>query len=372
MGFSQLMITEIMYNSPDPGQDSLEFLEIFNAGDPVNVTGYTLEGVTYEFPNIILPSDGFYYVTSDATAFLNAFGIAADEFSGALSNGGEDVSIMNASGEVEFLVDYDDSFPWPEEGNGTDGQGASIVLCDFDNPNDGLSWRASETPTGLTFDGLEIFASINSIEDVACSGPTGIEVVATPELIFIPADITIVQGETINFTNSGGVHNVNGSLDAYPDNPVGFLSGAPSSEAWIFPVTFDVLGLYNYHSDNFVDQGMTGTVTVIAMPPVDIDLRITEINYNTGVIPDSLEFIEFYNAGEDPVDIAGYRLLGGSIDSEIESGIIQPGEYVYRRGLTVEKAIVLASGLPLSIIIVGIGNENFSMMEQLDSDDHVS
>lgn len=34
--------------------------------------------------------------------------------------------------------------------------------------------------------------------------------------------------------------------------------------------------------------------------------------------------------------------------------------------------IVKASGLPLSIIIVGIGNEDFSMMDELDSDDQVS
>lgn len=34
--------------------------------------------------------------------------------------------------------------------------------------------------------------------------------------------------------------------------------------------------------------------------------------------------------------------------------------------------IVRASGLPLSIIIVGIGNEDFSMMDELDSDDQVN
>ena len=31
-------------------------------------------------------------------------------------------------------------------------------------------------------------------------------------------------------------------------------------------------------------------------------------------------------------------------------------------------AIVLASSLPLSIIIVGVGNEDFSQMEYLDAD----
>jgi len=34
-----------------------------------------------------------------------------------------------------------------------------------------------------------------------------------------------------------------------------------------------------------------------------------------------------------------------------------------------KKSIIEASGLPLSIIIVGVGDEDFSAMEELDSDD---
>lgn len=33
------------------------------------------------------------------------------------------------------------------------------------------------------------------------------------------------------------------------------------------------------------------------------------------------------------------------------------------------KALVQASNLPMSVIIVGVGNEDFSAMEQLDGDD---
>mmetsp|Transcript_3166 Transcript_3166/g.1884 ORF Transcript_3166/g.1884 Transcript_3166/m.1884 type:complete len:80 (-) Transcript_3166:208-447(-) len=35
-----------------------------------------------------------------------------------------------------------------------------------------------------------------------------------------------------------------------------------------------------------------------------------------------------------------------------------------------KEAIVEASNLPLSIIIVGVGNANFDQMEELDSDKH--
>jgi hypothetical protein len=33
------------------------------------------------------------------------------------------------------------------------------------------------------------------------------------------------------------------------------------------------------------------------------------------------------------------------------------------------EAIIKASELPLSIVIVGVGNEDFSMMQEIDSDD---
>lgn len=36
-----------------------------------------------------------------------------------------------------------------------------------------------------------------------------------------------------------------------------------------------------------------------------------------------------------------------------------------------KEAIVAASALPMSIIIVGVGGADFAMMEELDSDDQV-
>ena len=36
-----------------------------------------------------------------------------------------------------------------------------------------------------------------------------------------------------------------------------------------------------------------------------------------------------------------------------------------------KEAVVVASALPMSIIIVGVGSADFAMMEELDSDDKV-
>ena len=36
---------------------------------------------------------------------------------------------------------------------------------------------------------------------------------------FIPSSLTINVGDTIEFSNSGGYHNVNGTQATYPNNP---------------------------------------------------------------------------------------------------------------------------------------------------------
>ena len=64
--YYDLVITEIMYNPPESGTDSLEFIEIYNNGtDAVNMDGFTfVDGVEYTFPNIdILPDE--YVLVSD-------------------------------------------------------------------------------------------------------------------------------------------------------------------------------------------------------------------------------------------------------------------------------------------------------------------
>ena len=325
-GYSQLLITEIMYNPPESGNDSLEYIEIYNAGDAVDVTGYRLEGVDYNFADGMMDAGAFLIVAINPTAFQNNFGMTAELFTGALSNGGEDVSIRDINELIIHEVVFDNIDPWPTADNGTAGEGSSIVLCDFDNPSDGASWKASGAGTGITINGRELTGSPGTTDDSGCeSGPSGI-IVTTSGLSFVPKDITINVGETITFTNGGGSHNANGGLDIYPSNPEGFTSGAVSSDSWEYPFTFTIPGLYDYQCDLHAGAGMVGTVTVLALPD-DSDLRITEVFYNSGITPDSLEFIELYNAGSTSADIADYVLTSAAINSSLQSAIIEPGAY---------------------------------------------
>jgi plastocyanin len=81
---------------------------------------------------------------------------------------------------------------------------------------------------------------------------------------FAPSSITITQGDTVTWSNTGGTHNVkfdDGSFEMPPD---------PISDAWSVPRKFDVPGTYRFYCEAHGDVGgvgMSGVVTVNSLPP---------------------------------------------------------------------------------------------------------
>ena len=175
------VITEIMYNPPEAGNDTLEFLEIYYPSliANINMAGYYFSsGITYAFPDGFILAAGEYVVISgDSIIFEDAYGISAFEWAGAtssLSNSGEGIALRNASNTVVDTVFFDDSAAWPGE---ADGDGYSLVLCDPTSDNNlPESWTLAENATGIivatTPDPTEIFASPGS--SGTCT-PTGID-----------------------------------------------------------------------------------------------------------------------------------------------------------------------------------------------------
>ena len=168
-GPPDLVITEIMYNSPESGADSLEFIEIYNNGTSiVDLTDLTFsQGVTHTFAGGLIESGSYFVVASNATAYLNTFGLSPDAewSSGVLSNGGEAIVLIDAFGQEVDAVNYDDSGSWPSGSNAgmPDGGGSSIVICDPTlNNNDGVNWLSCSSPTGIFINGFEVLASPGS------------------------------------------------------------------------------------------------------------------------------------------------------------------------------------------------------------------
>lgn len=162
-GFSQssLIISEIMYNPPEAGADSTEFIEIYNnSTTTIDLTDYTCTGGVYTFPAVSLPAGAYYVITNNSSAFTNVFGFAPDGvFTNGLSNNGESIVLKDNMGTVIDSVYYSETAPWPATGP-ADGGGASLELCNPNSDNNnGASWNISTTPVGIIVNTFEIFAS---------------------------------------------------------------------------------------------------------------------------------------------------------------------------------------------------------------------
>ncbi|MDQ3016728.1 MAG: lamin tail domain-containing protein, partial [Bacteroidota bacterium] len=235
---SQVIINEISYNPPESGTDSLEYIEIFNAGaQQVDLTGWYFDGVEDTLPTIqLLPGD-FFVTAVRASAMFNVFGISnVHEWSaGGLNNSGELLVLYDAGGNVVDSVRFADGDPWPTE---PDGNGPSLELSDpaSDN-NDGANWHFSGNGTGIIINGNEVFGTPGAVN--SDGGTTGPAVTVTmANLQFEPPHIVIAIGDSVRWVNNEqDFHNVNGSKATYPNNPDDFFSGFPEGGPWQYDFT---------------------------------------------------------------------------------------------------------------------------------------
>ena len=149
--FGQVVINEIHYD-PDVKTEHVEFIELHNAGgEAVDLTGWRFEdGVEYTFAaGTAIETGAYLVITENKPQFDAKFGSvfaggekAFDQWhSGALTNDGETVTLLDATGETVDEVDYQSTFPWPIAANG-DGVSMELINPSLDNDLGG-SWRSS-------------------------------------------------------------------------------------------------------------------------------------------------------------------------------------------------------------------------------------
>lgn len=155
-------ITEINYNDPGAGTDSLEYIEIKNLdANAINIGGWKFNsGVTYTFPSGSQIQGGQYLVFSRfPTAIQTYYGkssTAWDANQGLNNTGGETIALVNASNVTINAVTYNNVAPWDTTAN---GGGHSLVLCNENADNSQpINWSASIDLVG-TYIGVSIYGS---------------------------------------------------------------------------------------------------------------------------------------------------------------------------------------------------------------------
>lgn len=172
-----VVVSEIMYN-PENDLGSDEFLELHNTGDTtVDISGWCVDGISFCFPaGSSIAAGEFLVLSPDAARLAEVYGVSsAGTYDGGLKNGGEDIALLDAGGNVIHAFEYDDRGPWPVL---PDGEGPSLELGALDARSSAWGWFASTAPAGHTA------GAPNSV--VVAGQPSSIEGVS--QSVVSPAD----------------------------------------------------------------------------------------------------------------------------------------------------------------------------------------
>ena len=168
-----LRISEIHYHPADPtpielaanpglGDNNFEFVELINTStaQSLNLEGVQFveqvldndnQGITFTFGALTLAPGERIVVVEDTEAFQLRYGNTiqiAGEFSGNLDNGGETITLHDATGQTIEQFEYGDTVPWAD----ADGSGQSLNRNDFTaDGNLAASWIGATPTPGTEF-----------------------------------------------------------------------------------------------------------------------------------------------------------------------------------------------------------------------------
>ena len=145
---AQLCVSEFNYNS-DGSLNAHDWIELHNYGSvPLNLSGWQLRDQndfdSFIFPiGTVIPANGYLVVASDLTAFNTIYPSVSNVIGPLgfnLSNGGDQIRILDNNGQVFYSFYYQDISPWPLSADG--GGYTCELIANTADPNDGNNWFA--------------------------------------------------------------------------------------------------------------------------------------------------------------------------------------------------------------------------------------
>jgi len=147
---TSVVINEINYNSADDFETE-DWVELYNPTDNIiDLSNWTFKDENddhlFTIPEDVSLAPDQYIVLCENADLFQTFFPEVDNYIGDLGYGldgsGELIRLFDPSGILVDAVDYDDSYPWPEE---ADGEGPTLELIDPTQDNAlGVNWSASE------------------------------------------------------------------------------------------------------------------------------------------------------------------------------------------------------------------------------------
>ena len=359
--FADVFITEIA----DPNNNaSARYLELYNNGDDVvDLSTYELQRWTngnadpsgFKTLEGTLAPGGFYIVCKSSSEFSSVYGIECDLVGGspADSNGDDQIGLFNSGAVVDFFGVIG------EDGTNTahefeDGRAERVSTVTMGNPVwDAAEWNidndggvgdgAQDAPDGYdpgawigagevtdVYGCMDVYSLTYDSEATSDDGSCEYadHQVEAGSMYFSPADLVVEMGETVQWNNVGGFHDV-----VADDGSFSFT--ACDGPCLIGSHTFTEPGTYSYICSVYghAGMGMVGTVTVNGAPEAE-NLFFSEVAEGSS----NNKYLEIFNATDGDVDLSGYSL------SSCSNGCDDGMSWDYPDNVTFEAGTTVASG----------------------------
>ncbi|MBL4651444.1 MAG: lamin tail domain-containing protein [Flavobacteriales bacterium] len=343
--FGDVVINEIFADpSPIIGLPDQEFIELFNTTNKViNLSRCKYDGANIPDGTYIV-ANGFVILCEDEdTLLFSQYGTVIGLSSWpSLTNGGETITLANASGTIIDQVSYNSSwYADSEKDNGgyTLERVNPFSVCNFDN-----NWQASTDTSGGT-PGTQ-----NSVYNLA---PDAISPNLVKVLVNSSTEIIAVFSEGMNFSSLlAGNYSINNnitidSIQLDNTNYYGLtLFISPISTSTIYTLTTDNI---TDCPGNLIADNTADFVLPENGEPGDIILNEILFNPLTG----GSDFVEVYNNSPRYIDISKWSLASYDFDTDTidnikpidsEQYIVYPDSYA----LITKDTITTLSYYPLS------------------------
>jgi len=259
---SDIIITEILYNPP--GNDTIEFIEIYNAGSAAyNLNGYKLSGpFNYTFGQVDIQPNTYYVIANDSARMRRVFGLITGHWgtSNSLANADRMIKIVDAGQNLVDSLHYYNVAPWPAIG--TNAGGHSIELNNtFSDNSDGARWKLSTTFGTLLNNGATL-----------CCSPGQANLPYLPETDFSTQTRIANIGSTISFQDNSFGDNLTYGWNFQGGNPSTSTTQNPSvlySNYGIFDVGLTITnseGMSTMTKENYIGIFHTECQPITSFP----------------------------------------------------------------------------------------------------------
>lgn len=331
-----IVIDEIMADpSPQVALPNTEWIELKNTTPfSVNLAGWRITDLTAPsgtMPAYVLKPDSFVIVCpGSAVAAMSAFGVAiAVTGFPSLDNGGDQLTLTNAQGDIIHTVNYTDN--WYLNDLKKEG-GWTLEMVDTKNPCSGFSnWKASTNDKGGTPGNKNAVDGIHADD----RSPTLLRAYTTDSL-----HIVLVFDEPLDFTKASAISNYNisegigqpqtASALAPVFNKVYLTVNSPLQPRKVYKVT--VTGVTDCVGNGIGSANKTKLG--LASATDSFDVVINEILFNP--VSNGVDYVELYNRSPKVIDLKNMyianRNTAGAISSitplSPETYLFYPEEFI--------------------------------------------